>query len=111
MHKPKIEFPPIVEGPSAWVHSDVSQGKNWQIHLSEEQVLEIENAASQIKASGLELATMTKDDFFSHICQNSLWDGPTNYYMELALFVFVGFVCILKKFGTQRRYSLVLAGT
>ena len=63
MHKPKIEFPPIVEGPSAWVHSDVSQGKDWQIHLSEEQVLEIENAASQIKASGLELATMTKDDF------------------------------------------------
>ena len=63
VHKPKIEFPPIVEGPSAWVHSDVSQGKDWQIHLSEEQVLEIENAASQIKASGLGLATMKKDDF------------------------------------------------
>ncbi len=57
------ELPAKITGPSAWTRADVEADDGWRIHLTMDQVAEIETAAAPLLAAGADIAAMTKDGF------------------------------------------------
>ena len=55
---------PLIEGPSAWIGADMrTRESEWTYHLSPPQVAEIETALHSVRARGLDIADITRDDF------------------------------------------------
>jgi hypothetical protein len=56
--------PRVVEGRSAWIGADMrTREAEWSYRLSPAQVAEIENALRSVRARGLDIADITRDDF------------------------------------------------
>ena len=55
---------PLVEGPSAWIGADMrGREAEWAYHLSPPESAEIEAATQAVRARGLDLADIRRDDF------------------------------------------------
>jgi hypothetical protein len=56
--------PPLVEGPSAWIGADMrNREAEWSYRLSSPEVAEIEAAVRQVRARGLDIAEIRREDF------------------------------------------------
>ena len=56
--------PPLVEGPSAWIGADMRRREaEWSYSLSPAEVAEIEAAVRAVRARGLDLAEVRREDF------------------------------------------------
>lgn len=54
----------LIEGPSAWLAADMRQREaEWRIHLTPPQIAEIESAVRAVRARGLDLAAIRREDF------------------------------------------------
>jgi TfdA family taurine catabolism dioxygenase TauD len=61
--RPLPSRPPIV-GPSAWIGAELrTRESEWSYRLSPPEVAEIETALQSVRARGLDLADITRDDF------------------------------------------------
>jgi hypothetical protein len=58
----EVRRAPIV-GPAAWKGSELAATDEWQFHLSAAHIAEIERALNTIRARGLTLETMRREDF------------------------------------------------
>ena len=58
-------FPrPLIQGPSAWYGPDIAQRPDeWTYHLSPEDIAEIEAASAAVRASGTDIADITRAGF------------------------------------------------
>ncbi len=55
---------PLVEGPSAWIGSDMrNREAEWSYRLSSSEIAEIEAAVRQVRARGLDIAEIRREDF------------------------------------------------
>ncbi|HEV2335863.1 MAG TPA: TauD/TfdA family dioxygenase [Stellaceae bacterium] len=55
---------PLVEGPSAWIGADMrNREAEWSYRLSSAEVAEIEAAVRQVRARGLDIAEIRREDF------------------------------------------------
>jgi hypothetical protein len=55
---------PLVKGPSAWIGADMrTREAEWTYRLSPADIAEIETALRSVKARGLDLADITREDF------------------------------------------------
>ena len=55
---------PLVEGPSAWIGSDMRKREaEWSYRLSAAEVAEIEAAVGHVRACGLDIAEIRREDF------------------------------------------------
>jgi hypothetical protein len=55
---------PLIEGPSAWIGADMREREDeWSYRLSPAEVAEIEAAAQAVRARGLDIADIRREDF------------------------------------------------
>src|SRR4051812_10495506 len=55
---------PLIEGPSAWIGADMRQREaEWTFRLSAAEIGEIETAVAAVRARGLDLADIGREDF------------------------------------------------
>jgi hypothetical protein len=54
---------PLIEGPSAWIGSDLRRRDDWVYRLSPAEIAEIETAVAAIRAGGLDIGDITQVDF------------------------------------------------
>ena len=61
----QIELPPIaIETPSAWIGSELKKKKNeWLTHFSDDEIIELESAASNFLSSEKNIGEIRKSDF------------------------------------------------
>ncbi len=60
---PPEDLPPEITGPSAWYGPDMAAGGAWLRPLTTAEVAEVESAVAAFAATGLEIATMTREQF------------------------------------------------
>ena len=55
---------PLIKGPSAWIGADMrTREAEWTYRLSPSDIAEIETALRSVKARGLDLADISREDF------------------------------------------------
>ena len=55
---------PLIEGPAAWVGSDMREREaEWSYRLSTAEIAEVETAVKRVRASGLDIAEIRREDF------------------------------------------------
>ncbi len=55
---------PLIAGPSAWLGADMKKREaEWTYHLSSAEIAEIEAALTAVRARGLDITEIRRDDF------------------------------------------------
>jgi len=55
---------PLIEGPPAWIGAEMRKREaEWSYRLSSSEIAEIETAVQAVRARGLDLAEIRRDDF------------------------------------------------
>ncbi|MBV9586625.1 MAG: TauD/TfdA family dioxygenase [Alphaproteobacteria bacterium] len=55
---------PLIEGPATWIGSDMREREaEWSYHLSTMEIAEIETAVKKVRARGLDIAEIRREDF------------------------------------------------
>ncbi len=57
------QLPPPITGPSAWIGPQFSQSPDWQAHLTEDEIREIERAARRCLEEDPDIAAIHRDRF------------------------------------------------
>ena len=63
---PAISVPlrPLIEGPAAWIGADMREREaEWSYRLSTAEIAEIDAAVKRVRARGLEIAEIQREDF------------------------------------------------
>src|ERR1700751_93640 len=59
-----VTLRPLIEGPSAWIGAEMRKREaEWSYRLSSSEIAEIETAVAAVRARGLDLAEIRRDDF------------------------------------------------